>query len=202
MNFVMVGLVAFIQGTLDIVLLAYFYIYLYDHKASPCELAFFQAIAFLPWIAKPLFGLTSEYVKFLGYHKKSYIFAISLLEFTIHTLIFSRKFSKGIVLLCNVLQVACVCFRNAIGGSLTSLTSRIHTVDLDSASYPSRQSRRILETIRCLQTCHLLFRCQSIRIDYWCLAEYGIDEVLWQQRNLSFQLDTTFGNYGILQFLL
>ena len=41
MNYVMTVLIALIQGSLDIVLLAYFYIYFYDHKASPCQLAVF-----------------------------------------------------------------------------------------------------------------------------------------------------------------
>lgn len=120
MNYVMVGLIALVQGTLDIVLLAYFYIYLYDHKACPYELALIQAIAFLPWVLKPIFGLVSDRIKFLGYHRKSYIFAISLLEFSMHTLIFQYQFSKSVIITCNILQVACVCFRNAIGGRIES----------------------------------------------------------------------------------
>jgi BT1 family len=117
-NYVMIGLIALIQGTLDLCLLAYFYIYLYDHKASPGMLVVLQGAAALPWVCKPLFGLLADRVKFLGYNRKSYVFAISLLEFTMHTLIFQYKFGLAFVILCNVLQVACVVFRNVIAGSL------------------------------------------------------------------------------------
>lgn len=125
-NYLMIILIALIQGSLDLCLLAYFYIYYYDFKASPSQLAALQAVAYLPWVFKPLFGQISQRYKFLGYNKKSYIFAISLLEFSMHTLIFKYRFGKMFVILCNFLQVACICFRNVIAENLiASLTKRV-----------------------------------------------------------------------------
>ena len=116
-NYIMIGLIALIQGTLDLCLLAYFYIYLFDHKATPGLLVVLQGIAVLPWVCKPLFGMLADRVKLMGYNRKSYIFAISLLEFGMHTLIFKYKFGLGFVIMCNILQVSCVVFRNVIAGS-------------------------------------------------------------------------------------
>jgi BT1 family len=125
-NYLMVILIALIQGSLDLCLLAYFYIYFYDHKMSPSELAALQAAAYLPWVFKPIFGHISQRCKFLGYNKKSYIFAISLLEFVMHTLIFKYRFGRLFTITCNVLQVVCVCFRNVIAeGLIASLTKRV-----------------------------------------------------------------------------
>lgn len=123
-NYVMVVLIALIQGSLDLCLLAYFYIYYYDHKASPSYLAALQGVAYLPWIFKPVFGQIAERFRFFGYNKKSYIFAISLLEFMMHTLIFKYRFGQWFVLICNVLQVACICFRNVIAESLIELLTK------------------------------------------------------------------------------
>ncbi len=119
-NYLMVVLIALIQGTLDLCLLAYFYIYFYDHKASPAELAVLQGVAALPWVFKPVFGMISDRLKFMGYNRKSYIFAISLVECCMHILICTYKFGKFAIILCNVLQVTCVVFRNVIGGTPVS----------------------------------------------------------------------------------
>lgn len=125
-NYLMVILIALIQGSLDLCQLAYFYIYFYDHKTTPSELAILQAAAYLPWVFKPVFGHFSQRCKFLGYNKKSYIFAISLTEFVMHTLIFKYRFGRMFVITCNVLQVACVCFRNVIAENIiASLTKRV-----------------------------------------------------------------------------
>lgn len=123
-NYVMVVLIALVQGTLDLCQLAYFYIYLYDNKASPAELAVLQGIGSLPWVFKPFFGFIADRFQFLGYHKKSYIFAFSLLEFLMHTTIFKFKFDTGFVLICNFLQVGCVVFRNVIGESLIVMLTK------------------------------------------------------------------------------
>ena len=123
-NYLMVILIALIQGSLDLCLLAYFYIYYYDHKASPSQLAVLQGLAYLPWVFKPLFGQIAERFKFFGYNKKSYIFSISLLEFMIHTLIFKYRFGQWFVITCNFLQVACICFRNVIAESLIELLTK------------------------------------------------------------------------------
>ncbi len=116
-NYIMIVMIALVQGSLDLCNLSYFYIYLYDLKVSPSELAILQGIATLPWVFKPVFGFISDHYKFLGYNRKSYIFTISLIEFFSHILIFKYRFGLGLVIFCQVLQVACIAFRNVIGGS-------------------------------------------------------------------------------------
>lgn len=99
-NYIMIVLIALVQGSLDLCNLSYFYIYLYDFKVSPSELAILQGIATIPWIFKPAFGFLSDHFKFLGYHRKSYIFVISLIEFFSHILIFKYRFDLGLVVIC------------------------------------------------------------------------------------------------------
>lgn len=117
-SYVMIVLIGLIQGTLDICLLAYFYIYLYEHNQSPTQLSLLQAAACLPWVFKPILGMVNERVKLLGYNRKSYIFIISLVEFCMHMLICNYKFGRVGIVVCNLLQVGCVVFRNVIGGAV------------------------------------------------------------------------------------
>ena len=117
-NYIMIILIALIQGALDLCNLCYFYIYLYDLRTSPSQLAILQGVATLPWVFKPLFGYISDHFKFLGYNRKSYIFTISLIEFTTHILMFKYRFGLPFVIFCQVMQVACVAFRNVIGGKI------------------------------------------------------------------------------------
>lgn len=115
-NYIMIVLIALIQGSLDLCNLSYFYIYLYDLKTTPSELSVLQGISILPWVFKPWFGFISDHFKFMGYHKKSYIFTVSLLEFSTHILMFKYRFGLPLVIFCQVIQVGCVAFRNVIGG--------------------------------------------------------------------------------------
>lgn len=116
-NYIMIVLIALIQGSLDLCNLSYFYIYLYDLKTNPTQLAIFQGIASIPWIFKPAFGFLSDRIKFLGYHRKSYIFTISLVEFVTHILMFRYKFDLAYVVSFQLIQVICIAFRNVIGGN-------------------------------------------------------------------------------------
>lgn len=117
-NYIMIVLIALIQGSLDLCNLSYFYIYLYDLRTSPSQLAVLQGLASLPWIFKPLFGFLSDRIKFLGYHRKSYIFTVSLIEFSTHILMFRYKFDLPYVVLFQLVQVVCMAFRNVIGGDI------------------------------------------------------------------------------------
>ena len=115
-NYIMIVFVALIQGSLDLCSLSYFYIYLYDFKTTPSQLAVLQGLASIPWIFKPAFGFLSDRIRFLGYHRKSYIFTISLVEFATHILMFKYKFDLHFVVFFQLIQVVCVAFRNVIGG--------------------------------------------------------------------------------------
>lgn len=44
---------------------------------SPGEIANFAALATIPWAAKPLYGLLSDFVPLAGYHRKTYLIAAS-----------------------------------------------------------------------------------------------------------------------------
>lgn len=112
----MVCLISLVEGILGLCLLAYFYIYYYHLKATPCQLAILQGVSSLPWVAKPLLGMLTDRVSFLGYHKRSYIFCISFFEVCLHISIFKFNHSFARIVICNILQVACIAFRNAIGG--------------------------------------------------------------------------------------
>lgn len=124
-NYIMIILIALIQGSLDLCHLSYFYIYLYDLKTTPSELSILQGISILPWVFKPWFGFISDHFKFMGYHKKSYIFTVSLLEFSTHIIMFKYRFGLPLVIFCQVVQVGCVAFRNVIGGMILPHPQRL-----------------------------------------------------------------------------
>lgn len=191
-NYIMIGLIALIQGTLDLCLLAYFYIYLYDHRASPCFLAVLQGIAVLPWVCKPLFGMLADRIKFLGYNRKSYIFAISLLEFGMHTLIFQYKFGLGFVITCNILQVACVVFRNVIAGRLLAESRVIDRVGHQTSVHQRRRART--------HEVDLALPRQSVAQKYvtWFFGTKALGSIIgaWQ----STVLMEFYGNRGIFLF--
>lgn len=161
-NYIMIVLIALIQGSLDLCNLSYFYIYLYDLKTTPSELSVLQGISILPWVFKPWFGFISDHFKFMGYHKKSYIFTVSLLEFSTHILMFKYRFGLPLVIFCQVIQVGCVAFRNVIGGRdwpySRSHNSYHHSKNLTEICQPYRSPKvplRITSGSRWLKNmCH------------------------------------------------
>ena len=98
-NYLMVVLVAFTQGSMDLCSLSYFYIYFYDLGCSPSTLSLIQGLTTLPWCLKPFFGYLSDHIPFMGYKKKSYLFSASVIEFVTHMLMFRFRFGSGTVLL-------------------------------------------------------------------------------------------------------
>ena len=44
-------------------------------RSSPSQITSYVALLGLPWCLKPLFGLASDFVRFAGYRRKSYLIA-------------------------------------------------------------------------------------------------------------------------------
>lgn len=115
-QYILIIAVAFAQGSMDLCSLSYFYIYFYDLGCSPSTLSLIQGFSTLPWCFKPFLGYISDHVPFFGYKKKSYIFIVSVIEFFSHLMMFHFRFRTFGVLMVNILQIACLVFRNVIAG--------------------------------------------------------------------------------------
>lgn len=125
-NYILVVLIGSVQGLLDMGNLAYFYIYLYEQRCTPTGLALLNGLVAFPWVFKPLFGYLSDHHPCFGYHRKSYIFLVSLLEFFTHLLMFKYQFGLVPVALLQMTQVFCVGFRNVVAEALiVILTKRL-----------------------------------------------------------------------------
>src|SRR6266540_5781209 len=48
-----------------------------DHGLSAGQVANFFAMAIVPWLIKPIYGLLSDFVPLFGYHRKSYLILTS-----------------------------------------------------------------------------------------------------------------------------
>ncbi|MBI1271678.1 MFS transporter [bacterium] len=48
-------------------------------KMNAADISFIMSVLMIPWIIKPIYGLISDSIPFLGYHRKSYLVIASLL---------------------------------------------------------------------------------------------------------------------------
>ncbi|MFN4279075.1 folate/biopterin family MFS transporter [Thermosynechococcus sp.] len=72
-------LVYFVQGVLGLARLAISFFFKDELGLSPAEVAALMGVAALPWVVKPLFGLLSDSVPLLGFHRRSYLVLSGLL---------------------------------------------------------------------------------------------------------------------------
>ena len=75
-----IALVYFVQGILDISVLAESFYYKDTLKLGPAELSMISSIALLPWVMKPFYGFISDSFPLFGYRRRSYLILSGLLS--------------------------------------------------------------------------------------------------------------------------
>ncbi|KAL4449702.1 hypothetical protein ABPG74_008075 [Tetrahymena malaccensis] len=85
-SYLVLGVVAFTSGIMGLSDLAVSYLYKDDYKLSPYQVSIAQSIVSLPWIFKPIWGLTSDCIPFMQYRRKSYLILCGLISFIMWSL--------------------------------------------------------------------------------------------------------------------
>lgn len=75
-----IALVYFVQGILDISVLAESFYYKDTLHLGPAELSMISSIALLPWVMKPFYGFISDSFPLFGYRRRSYLILSGLLS--------------------------------------------------------------------------------------------------------------------------
>ena len=75
-----IALVYFVQGILDISVLAESFYYKDTLRLGPAELSMISSIALLPWVMKPFYGFISDSFPLFGYRRRSYLILSGLLS--------------------------------------------------------------------------------------------------------------------------
>lgn len=78
-DYLLFGLVYFVQGALGLTSVAMPIFLKDDLGLSVSQIATLSAIAMVPWVIKPLYGLLSDYFPIRGFHRKPYLLVSSLL---------------------------------------------------------------------------------------------------------------------------
>ena len=98
--------------------IAYNFIYKDDYGLSPANATYIDTLKTTPWMIKPLWGILSDNVLFLGYRRKSYILLngiIGMLTFFLIGTVDLALFLMITLMFLN--QVACS-FENCMGEAL------------------------------------------------------------------------------------
>ncbi|MDX1976310.1 MAG: folate/biopterin family MFS transporter [Pseudanabaenaceae cyanobacterium bins.68] len=77
-----IAIIYFVQGAMGLAQLAVSFFLKDELHLSPAEVAALVGIAMLPWTIKPFYGLISDSLPILGYHRRPYILISSLLATT------------------------------------------------------------------------------------------------------------------------
>lgn len=123
-NYYVILLVAFTQGIIGLSDLALYYLWKDDLKISPSQLAQLNSLSYIPWVIKPVFGLTSDSFPILGYRRKSYLFifgCISIITWLMMAYYVSTINHVRVFIICNQLSNS---FCTVIGEALVVEMSR------------------------------------------------------------------------------
>lgn len=77
-----IAIIYFVQGAMGLAQLAVSFFLKDELHLGPAEVASLVGIAMLPWTIKPFYGLISDSLPILGYHRRPYILISSLLATT------------------------------------------------------------------------------------------------------------------------
>lgn len=133
-NYYAILLVAFTQGIVGLSDLALNYLYKDDLKLNPSQVAYINSLAYIPWVIKPVFGLTSDSFPIFGYRRKSYLFifgSISIISWVM--MAFYVTTVKHVIIFVIVNQSA-NSFCNVIGEALIVEMSRKQSINNKEAA--------------------------------------------------------------------
>lgn len=80
-TYIVICLVAFSQGVINLSDLAISYLLKEDYHMNPSEMTYIQGIISIPWVIKPLWGICTDLLPICSYRRKSYLFIFGLLGF-------------------------------------------------------------------------------------------------------------------------
>lgn len=113
-----VMILAFIQGLLDLMVLPLFYLYKDIVGVSVVQIPIYIGFAMIPWFCKPAFGFMSDQYPICGSRRKSYIIIFTVVELCAIIGLATIANSPVVVMMLNFLQMAGLVTKNVIAGHL------------------------------------------------------------------------------------